>query len=316
MNVRWYHPTPGKLVAGLLAFELCLLAIDRHSGWLCLAGVAAVILVVLIGLIWFGIALLFRRRFQFGIRTLLTLMVVVAVVAGWFRWKIERAGEHQATVENWERERLGSSCSLTPGKFRLFCLRYHGRCPWLSFWFFQEIDYVQASTGVCDKDLERINEFDGMKRLNLFETRITDTGLKNLTALAELTTLDLGLTAVTDAGLQHLRGFTRLERVELGGQVKGPGLAHLRDLRHLETLELYNTEITPLWLEHLRQLRRLRVLHICLFNDDRLIDAEQFRRLRRSTEEILPQVRKTLPRCTVRADVYDADEWHELLADP
>jgi hypothetical protein len=43
---RWYIPTPGKLVAGLLAVELVLLAIDRRSGWFSLADEAAVILVV------------------------------------------------------------------------------------------------------------------------------------------------------------------------------------------------------------------------------------------------------------------------------
>jgi hypothetical protein len=83
----WCTLTPGKLVGGLLVVELALLGIDRHSGWLCLAGVGAFILVVLMGLVWFGIAVFFQRKFPLRTVALLALVIVVAIAGGWLSWK-------------------------------------------------------------------------------------------------------------------------------------------------------------------------------------------------------------------------------------
>ena len=72
---------------GLLALEGFLLlserfewfAFNRHKGWTVLIAVASVVVAMLLMFLWFLAALVFRWRYQFSIRSLLVLTVVVAV---------------------------------------------------------------------------------------------------------------------------------------------------------------------------------------------------------------------------------------------
>jgi len=72
---------------GLLAVEGLLLlserfrwfAFNERKGWTVLIAVAAVGLAGLCTLLWFAVALLLRRPFQFSIRSLLVLTVAVAI---------------------------------------------------------------------------------------------------------------------------------------------------------------------------------------------------------------------------------------------
>src|SRR5208283_3638157 len=112
---RWYHLTPDRFVIGLLAVECLLWLSERyrwfwfngHKGWTVLIGVAAVGVVMLVMLVWFVVALVFRWRFQFSIRSLLVLVVAVALPCGWLSVKMrhaEREREAAAAIE-----KLGAS---------------------------------------------------------------------------------------------------------------------------------------------------------------------------------------------------------------
>lgn len=79
---------------GLLAVE-GLLWLSEHFGWVgwhkgyaVLTAVATVGVAMVLMLVWFTVALAFRRRFQFSIRSLLTLSIAVAVPCSW--WAMER----------------------------------------------------------------------------------------------------------------------------------------------------------------------------------------------------------------------------------
>ena len=104
---RWYVPSPGRLIAGLLIIELCLLladrlslfGVERGSGWNVIWAVAIFLAVIVVGVFWFVVALVFKRRFQFGIISLIGLMCCVAVVGGWFGWKREMAKRREAFME-------------------------------------------------------------------------------------------------------------------------------------------------------------------------------------------------------------------------
>ena len=50
-----------------------------HKGYAVLTGVAVVGVAMLLMGVWFAVALVFRRRFQFSIRSLLVLVVIVAI---------------------------------------------------------------------------------------------------------------------------------------------------------------------------------------------------------------------------------------------
>ena len=82
---RWYRLTPDRLVLLLLVVE-CLLWMSNRLGWpawqksytLCVSMASPGIALILM-LVWSVGALIFRWRFQFSIRSLLVLVVVVAV---------------------------------------------------------------------------------------------------------------------------------------------------------------------------------------------------------------------------------------------
>ena len=106
-KLRWFHLTPGRGVVGLLVLELLLIcserfewfAFNRHKGWTVLIGLAAIVVVMLLMFLWFLAALLFRLRFQFSIRSLLLLTVVVAIPCSWLAVEREQARKQQAAVE-------------------------------------------------------------------------------------------------------------------------------------------------------------------------------------------------------------------------
>ena len=74
---HWPYPTPDRLVVVLLVLE-CLLWLSNWLGWwhkgyavLVTIAVAGFGVFLLLILLWFVVALIFRRRFQFSLRTLL-----------------------------------------------------------------------------------------------------------------------------------------------------------------------------------------------------------------------------------------------------
>ena len=103
-RVRWFHLTPGRFVLVLLAVEVLLWLSERfgwlgwHKGYAVLTGVAGVGVAMLVMLVWFGVALVFRRRFQFSIRSLLLLTVTVAIPFSWLAAKMQIAKRQKAAA--------------------------------------------------------------------------------------------------------------------------------------------------------------------------------------------------------------------------
>src|SRR5271166_1095635 len=88
---RWYCPTLEWLIVLLLATTGFLYLCERLQwfGFYAHRGVAVLIAVVTVGVVlnlmqlWWLLALVFRWRFQFSIRTLLALVVAVALPFSW-----------------------------------------------------------------------------------------------------------------------------------------------------------------------------------------------------------------------------------------
>ena len=104
---RWFRITPDRVVVALLAVEGLLWLSDQfrwfpfnqHKGYavlICLATVGAAFLLMSL---WFLAALVFRLRFQFSIRSLLVLTVVVAAAVHWLEVEREQARKRRETVE-------------------------------------------------------------------------------------------------------------------------------------------------------------------------------------------------------------------------
>ena len=112
---RWYCPTPGWLVVLLLATTGFLYLSERfqwfsfnsHTGWTVLLAVASVGVVLLLMLPWLVAALIVRWRFQFSIRSLLLLVVAVALPFSWLAVEMKKARDNKKALN--EIQSVGGS---------------------------------------------------------------------------------------------------------------------------------------------------------------------------------------------------------------
>jgi hypothetical protein len=106
-TTRRFRPTPAWLIYGLLVVEGLLWLSEQYrwfwfnqkKGWMVLIAVAFVGGAILFLLMWFAVALLFRWRFQFSIRSLLVLTIAAAVPSSWLEVEVRKAREQQEAVE-------------------------------------------------------------------------------------------------------------------------------------------------------------------------------------------------------------------------
>ena len=124
---RWFYPTPGWLVYGLLAMtgflflseRLEWFAFDHHKGWAVLIAVGGVLAAIVALFLWLCAALLFRCRFQFSIRFLLVLVVGVALPFNWLAAEMKEARRQKAA---YEASRSAAAPSMISRSVRTACI--------------------------------------------------------------------------------------------------------------------------------------------------------------------------------------------------
>ncbi len=238
---RWFHPTPGRFAIGLLAVEVLLWLSDRFrwlpKGWPALIAVAAVGVVVLGMFVWFGVALVFRQRFQFSLRSLLVLVVAMAVPCSWLAAGMKRAKSQAHMVS--EVERLGGRVD---DDLVYFSAMQRRRCePREPQWirtilgdeFFRDVwSILLEGPGFNDEQLRNISDMavvESVSYLCLVRTRVTDAGLVGLQQWTALYGLLIQDTAITEAGLENLKTLRKLDHVILTRtQVTDEGVAKLQ----------------------------------------------------------------------------------------
>ncbi len=263
-----YHLTPDRLVLLMLAVEGLLWLSDRlgwpvwHKGYAVLTAVASVGVAFLLMLAWFAVALIFRWRFQFSIRSLLVLVVVVAVPCSWLAVDMKKAREQaEAVATVWKLGWLSgydyqTARSGLPG---VACLRNL-----LGLDFFSNVDGLAWTySTVTDAALENIRGLRGLQRLFLRNTKITDAGLKNLRGLASLQLLEMTNTKVTDSGLEQIKGLSQLQWLDMRNtKVTDSGLEQIKGLSQLQWLYLDGTQVTDAGLDKLSGLTKLEELRL------------------------------------------------------
>jgi hypothetical protein len=284
---RWFYPQPVWLVVFSLATTGFLFfsergkwfAFNQYKGWTVLIAVASVVAVLAVMLLWWLAAFVFRWRFQFSIRSLLVLVIAVAIPCSWLAAELRKAKDQRNAVESFES--IGGSVLYDWQELPAYTSGPFPPKPqppganWLrsivGVDFLSNVDGITLDqTNVTDTGLENLRGLTGLYCLSLPSTQVTDAGLENVKGLTSLEYLDLNDTRVTDAGLKRLRGLAALQALQLNDtEVSDAGLENFRALTALQQLSLNRTKITDAGLENLKRLTALQYLEL---NDTRVTD--------------------------------------------
>ncbi len=219
---RRFSPAPAWLIYGLLVAEGLLwfserfqwFSFNEKKGWTVLIAVAIVGGAIILMLGWFVAALVLRWRFQFGIRSLLVLTVVIAVLCSWLAVEMKKAREQREVADEITKlGRLGGAVQYDwqVGAGHTFKAFHHGEIPeWLlrllGVDFFSTVVAVDSTdTPLTDVELKHLAGLTELVGLWLDYTQITDAGLQDLARLRHLEVLSLNATKVTDAGVGKLQ---------------------------------------------------------------------------------------------------------------
>ena len=214
-QTRRFHLTPGRFVLALLVVEMLLWLSDRfgwvgwHKGYAVVTAVAAVSVGLLVMLAWFGVAVVFRRTFQFSLRTLLVLAVVVALPCSWMAAEIRAARTQKKAVEavaksegnigyNYDYEHMDEL-----------------REPWDRVWLRERLgrDFLDVPVAAgfrSDEAMEHLSDLNGLTWVALIGMDVTDARLQRLERLPQLRRLDLVNTEISGTGLEHLKRLSDL----------------------------------------------------------------------------------------------------------
>ncbi|MGO9114237.1 MAG: hypothetical protein ACLP9L_33905 [Thermoguttaceae bacterium] len=273
-SIPCFRPTPGRCLATLLVVE-GLFWLSERFGWLswqkgyALLTAVALVAAALAGMIlWFPVALIFRSRFQFSIRSLLVVAVAVAIPCSWLVAEIRRATMQRQAVARIVA--MGGSVQYNydydyaqehkfddngdfsppepPGSPRLRELRGDDLFNGLASCVVASIDLQRYAVGekgpfvkadVSDDDMHCLLTFPMLRCLSIEFQPITDAGIKHLGALKDLQDVDLYGTQTSDECVQTLVEVPSLERVNVGRtRINATSLACLLGKTKLKTLEL------------------------------------------------------------------------------
>jgi len=125
-----------------------------------------------------------------------------------------------------------------------------------------EADFTQS--WITDASLERVAQWQALRKLTLDGTRVTDTGMEHLRTLANVREFHCRFCEfVSEDGVAHLRGWKNLETLDLRGtKVTSKVFDHLGRIPSLRRIDLSHTEIEDDGFEQLANLERLEWLAI------------------------------------------------------
>jgi hypothetical protein len=228
-----------------------------------------------------------RRWYQYRLRSLFLIMLLLGVGMIWFVPIKKRADRQRAVVEQirkdggwvfyddeefdssgkhiprssrpgaWLRGLLGDDFFATVTNVHLTNAVVLGRLSDST----ELLHLDLQNSNVSDRDLEQLSGLHQLNILSLDKTAITDEGIKRLMCLTNLKHLGLGHTKISDAGLEELKCLKQLKLLGLDStNITDAGLRRIADMNQLECLVLNNTRITDAGLAHLTGLKQLNEL--------------------------------------------------------
>jgi hypothetical protein len=193
-KLRWFHPTPARLLILLLVIEAILLLSKPWfpKGYAVLIAIASVGVTMMLMLLWLVLALLFHWRFQFSLRSLLVATVAVAIPFSWLAVEMKKAREQREVVE--AIRKVGGSGlydydRLLPSASRPIWLRKFPSPPWLrklvgDDFLGNVVTVVWSGDKMTDADLANLQLFPTLKCLSLFGTKVSSPLKKSLVGVA------------------------------------------------------------------------------------------------------------------------------------
>jgi hypothetical protein len=259
---RWIAVTPGRLVVGLVVVECLLWLSERfgwppwHKGYAVLTTVMAVGAALAALLLWWLVALLYRWPFQFSIRSLLVLVVAVALPCSWLGVEMKNARQ-QSESEEAVRELAGNAVT------RELTVAYDYERD--TAWLYKKLAARPGPKWLCaalGDDFFRQTEFVD---LGTIRTSVHDASLPVLRNFSRLRVLFIGGPGITDAGLDYLGGLNRLELLGIvNSNITDSGVARIAELRlpSLRCLALVQVQVTDAAIESLAPLTGLTALSL------------------------------------------------------
>jgi hypothetical protein len=220
-----------------------------------------------------------KRRFQYGLRTLLIVVTLFAVACSWFAVKLQQAKTQREAVEailKWNTNTAMSFGKLPASVLIRYGLQvetsYNRTEPpiqrWLRHCLGDDFLYDVLSVNIYNADLTKtdlipLTQLKAIETLFATQCKINDDSLKLLKDFPRLQMLYLPGTNATDAGLKHLAGLNKLQHLSLSNtRITDAGLVHLAGMTQLIFLDVSNTSITDTGLKTLSRLPQLNYLDI------------------------------------------------------
>jgi hypothetical protein len=122
----------------------------------------------------------------------------------------------------------------------------------------REVGLLHALVGARAKRNARPRSAEQVVEVKLFDTKITDAGLKDLTIFKNLTALDVGTMMRFYDGFEYNRALFK----DYGGGLTDTGMKELVHFKHLTSLGLRGTAVTSAGLKELAPLKNLSVLDL------------------------------------------------------
>ncbi|MCA9100410.1 MAG: hypothetical protein KDA63_04615 [Planctomycetales bacterium] len=223
----------------------------RQLGFAWANGTAFVV-ILLVAALWLVITLVSQRRLRFGIRGILVLTALAAVLF---------AALGQRWYEVQSRRTALAAIEATGAEVKMQCwvTRDAWQPPgWLvssvGVGFFADRWSLQISGTNIDNEALAKCDLNGYSSISINASNFNDDGAAALDGLTELASLSLNDVAMTDKGLAHLTTFRNQ------ADISGEGLKHLAGLDRLHSVHLIRTRVTGEGLMYLRDANRLTTL--------------------------------------------------------
>ncbi|MBN2296155.1 MAG: hypothetical protein JXM70_27235 [Pirellulales bacterium] len=183
-----------------------------------------------------------RTRFQFRLRTLMLVTLLLAIFFGSLGSRLHEALHVRQICEKLVR----SGASVDRWGLVVLYVGWHK-------------DTHPPTNDV----LAILEDLDCVTWIGIFGPQITDEGLRHFRTLTTLQILNLDKTIVKGKGLEYFTSLERLEELTLReSAIDDTGCVHLAGLTGLKYLELDKTKISGTSLGHLAEIQTLTVLSL------------------------------------------------------